>query len=616
MSIPIIGKYFQRTKQPRSNYAFNYGGSIPPERNTEGYLRAYGEIGWFHAVVFRIALGCSEVKWRLDDVSNRDKPKQLFKHPVLDLLYNINPFQTSNEFIALDTIYQELVGESFWILNYNALGEPAESWIPYPHKMSVVPDKQKFVRGYIYGYGADAIPFDTNEVIHFKYPNPLNQYRGLGSAQSIGVDLDAELYSGQWNRNFFYNSARPDGVIEFDYTLSDEQFDKLKKQWSEKYKGVSKAHQVGLLEGGGKYKQIQNTVKDMDFSQLKQLNRDIILGVYGMPLSVMGISENVNKANAEAGDYTFARWLVKPRLDWKTAKLQEQLIPKFRKSENLQLGFEEVVPETLEQKMLLAESGIRAGYLTINEARKLRGLDALPSGDMLLIPLNLIPTPIKGGFAMPAPKPQEVTEEPNPKSKGGEGSGHFGHEGRPGEVGGSAPSGGGGGEKPSGDSSGSKPDGVSSDMHISSGDGEMDSWVASQVKERTRKIPPKHLKYVKSIEANDQIVANYNRDRNEQSSSIYFIGEGRIVVSANGVSDIEHEIGHAVYDMGGLDTNQIQTVKTAYKASQETGKGFVSDYAKTNTIEYFAESYAAYINSPTKLSRKNPILSKVIKGIK
>ena len=175
------------------------------------------------------------------------------------------------------------------------------------------------------------------------------------------------------------------------------------------------------MEGGGKYIQIQNSVKDMDFSQLKRLNRDVILGVYGMPLSVMGISENVNKANAYEGDYTFARWIVKPRLDRIKNKLNEQLIPKFRRAESLELDYDEVVPETIEQKMLLAESGIRAGYLTINEARKLRGLDALPNGDVLLVPLNLIPTDIKKPMNLP-PAPErapveEMPEEEMPKSK-------------------------------------------------------------------------------------------------------------------------------------------------------------------------------------------------------
>jgi len=381
--------------------------------NQAGLLSAYASCGWLHAVVFRIALGCSEVEWTLFDSTNPEKPKQIYKHPILTLLKQVNPFQTSNEFIALDTIYNELIGESYWILNNNGLGEPAEIILPYPQKMSVVPAKNfPYVKGYVYGVGVEAVPFDVNEVIHFKYPNPLNQYHGLAPAQAIGINLDAEQNADMWVNQFFYNSARPDGVIQFDYNLSDEQFDKLKKQWSEKYKGVSKAHQVALLEGGGKYLQIQNTIKDMDFPNLKQKNRDVILGVFGMPQSVMGISENVNKANAEAGDYTFARWIVKPRLDWKKAKIQEQLIPKFRRSENLQIGFKEVVPETTEQKISAAESGMRAGYLTVNEARKTQGLDTIPNGDVLLVPLNLIPTPVSGKV-YPVTQPTE-----QPKSKG------------------------------------------------------------------------------------------------------------------------------------------------------------------------------------------------------
>ena len=504
---------------PYNNNYFGVGGLVPPARTGDGFLSAYGEIGWLHAVVFRIALGCSEVEWTLFDVSNQDKPKQIYKHPILNLLHQVNPFQTSNEFIALDTIYNELIGESFWALNFNALGEPAEIILPYPHRMSVVPAKEfPFVKGYVYGTGANAVPFDVNEIIHFKYPNPLNQYRGLAPARAIGINLDAEQNADKWVNQFFYNSARPDGVIQFDYNLSDEQFEKLKKQWSEKYKGVSKAHQVALLEGGGKYIQIQNTIKDMDFPNLKDRNRETILGVWGMPAGAMGISRDVNKANVEAADYQFARWLIKPRLDWKKAKIQEQLIPKFRHSENITIDFKEVVPKTIEQKIAAAESGMRAGYLTINEARKTQGLDSIPNGDVLLVPLNLIPTDIK--------KPMESsryvdedrngqtdeTEEETPKSKGltpdqkrlrweayakkterqeevfkkvfdsvfdeqknqviemienkdvrdtirqlakgGEGSGNFGHEGRLGEVGGSGEGGGSGETSPNSNGSG------------------------------------------------------------------------------------------------------------------------------------------------------------------
>lgn len=391
----ILDKIFKpkEIKQPRTPYILNYGQASPPDRNLQGYLSAYGEVGWLFAVVSRIAEGVSEAKWRLYSVNPKGERALIYNHPIINLLDFVNPFQTCQEFIELHQIYMGLAGECFWIINKNRLGEPQELWIASPDRMAVVPSRTDFVAGYVYQIGSEKIPLNRDEVLHHKLPNPVNPYRGLGAVQSLAIDLDSELYAGKWNRNFFYNSARPDSLIAFEGTLSEEQFNRLKKQWSERHEGVQRAHKVGLLEGGGKYQQIQFNAKDMDFRALRLLNRDNILGVFGMPLSVMGITENVNKANAEAGDYTFARWLVKPRLNRIKNKLNEQLIPMFKGAKNLELDFDEVVPQTTEQKIAQAQSGITAGYMTINEARQMNGLDTIPTGDMLLTPLNLIPTP-------------------------------------------------------------------------------------------------------------------------------------------------------------------------------------------------------------------------------
>ncbi len=413
----ILDRIFKprEIKQPKVPYLFNYNNATPPERGVSGFLSAYSEVGWLFAVVSRIAEGVSEAKWRLYKVNEKGERTLIYTHPIIDLLNFVNPFQTYQEFTELHEIYMGLAGESFWVLNKNRLGEPAEMWLASPDRMSVVPSAKEFVAGYIYQIGNTKIPLSRDEVIHHKLPNPTNPYRGLGAVKALAIDLDSELYAGKWNRNFFYNSARPDGLIMFEGTLSEEQFERLKKQWSERHEGTNKAHKVGLLEGGGKYQQIAINAKDMDFKSLRLLNRDNILGAYGMPLSVMGITENVNKANAEAGEYTFARWLVKPRCNRLKHKKNEQLIPMFKNSKGLELDFDEVVPQTIEEKKSLAESGMRAGYMTINEARQLQGLDPLPNdemGESLLVPLNLIPTSSKSGKTKPPVSPAQ-----EPKSK-------------------------------------------------------------------------------------------------------------------------------------------------------------------------------------------------------
>jgi hypothetical protein len=150
----------------------------------------------------------------------------------------------------------------------------------------------------------------------------------------------------------------------------------------------------------------------MDFHALRLLNRDNILGVFGMPLSIMGITENVNRANAESGEYVFARWIVTPRLKRLQGKLNEQFLPMFPNTKNLVLLPEDVVPQTIEQKQLLAESGIRAGYMTINEAREIQGLDAIPAGDVLMTSLSMVPMQIDEEYE--PPEPPEIPEEEVP----------------------------------------------------------------------------------------------------------------------------------------------------------------------------------------------------------
>jgi SPP1 gp7 family putative phage head morphogenesis protein len=147
----------------------------------------------------------------------------------------------------------------------------------------------------------------------------------------------------------------------------------------------------------------------MDFMKLRKLNRDVILGAYGVPYSILGGSEQINKANAEAGAYVFARWVIKPRLTRFREKMNEQFCPMF--GEGLELEFEDPVPEDREALIVEAERGVKAGFLTVNEARQLLGYDELKSGNVFLLPINLLPQPAKQMKILPVRKALFDNEE-------------------------------------------------------------------------------------------------------------------------------------------------------------------------------------------------------------
>ena len=354
------------------------------------YISAYGQVGWVFACVSRISSAVAETNWRLYQINDSTKEKEeIISHPVLSLFDFVNEYTTGLEMMEQTQTYIDLVGEAFWLVIKDRIGRPAELWAINPSKIKVVPHSKDYIAGYVYVNGHEKIPLETDEVIHIKLPNPNNPYRGQSPIASIMSDIEAEKFSSQYNKSFFQNSAEPSGVINFEGTLTDSQYERLRYQWNEQHQGVSRSHKVAILEGGATWTGKTVNQKDMQFQQLRLMNRDVILGAYGMPLHILGISESVNRANAEASEYTFARWVLKPRLHRIRAKLNEQFIPMF--GEDLYFDYDSPVPEDVQRNLSVADTGFKSGYITRNEARTLVGLDSVRNGDVFMMPLASVP---------------------------------------------------------------------------------------------------------------------------------------------------------------------------------------------------------------------------------
>ena len=103
----------------------------------------------------------------------------------------------------------------------------------------------------------------------------------------MGVDQD--FWAAQYNANFFRNGAQLRGYLETDENLSPDEFDQILAQFNDRHQGVSKAHQIGLLEGGLKYKEAGLSQKDMDFLEGRKYNREEVMAVYKVSKSEIGV---------------------------------------------------------------------------------------------------------------------------------------------------------------------------------------------------------------------------------------------------------------------------------------------------------------------------------------
>lgn len=184
----------------------------------------------------------------------------------------------------------------------------------------------------------------------------------------------------------------PSATLETAGTLTKEQLDRIKAEFDARYKGVDNAHKLAILQGGLTFKPITLSQRDMEFLEQRRFTRDEILGIFRVPKTALLITEDVNRANAEATDYVFSKRVVKPRMEFIVDQLNEFYLPMFGESlKSMRFVFTDPVPQNIELKLKEKETGIRAGYYTINEVREEEGLDPVDGGDVVYLPINLIP---------------------------------------------------------------------------------------------------------------------------------------------------------------------------------------------------------------------------------
>ncbi len=419
---------------PRMYARRGYTAPTTPVGGMQAQMRAQGANGTLFAICDRIITAYSQVEWRLYKVPRdgrrryeggttgvQDNRVEITRHPALDLWRRPNPFFFGAAFRESAQQHEELVGEQYWLIVRNAFGLPQELWFVRPDRMEPVPDPVNYLAGYIYhGPGGEDIPLSTDDVIFLRRPHPLDPYRGLGAVQSILADLDATDLASQYSRNFFLNSATPGGVIEAEQNISDEDFNQFQERWAETHKGVANAHRVAILEAGMKWVDRKYTMDDMQFVEMREASRETIREAFGFPKAMTGATDDVNKANAYAGEVMFARWMTKPRLLRTKEALNCLLLPMYGASAvGLEFDFVNPVPEDDEIAASVlfnkAQSAKALADTGLWEAADILSAVGLPEMSELPEPRTPAPSPLPQKTAQPAlPGGKPPTEEEAP----------------------------------------------------------------------------------------------------------------------------------------------------------------------------------------------------------
>lgn len=352
-------------------------------------------VGWVYAANQVIADDCSAVRLKLMHKMADGDEEEVYSHEVLDLLDDPNMVITAKQLWNLYYSYLNLTGEAY-ILKLDQKGNPLTDKTKLPSALFPLPShlcefhlgERDWNESYVM-FNGDKYPISA--ILRDINPDPENIYQGMSIVRKASLTVDTDIQMKRWNNKLFKNGARPGVVVEVPDQLKDDAYNRLKQQFDEQYRGVGNAFNRVILEGGAKMSPFMMTTQDLDFLESKRFTRDEILAMFKVSGSNLGITEDVNRANAEAQDYAYAKRCIKPRLEQFIDFMNKRLLRPIYGGEYV-LSYEDPVPENAEMRLQEAQAGVNS-WLTIDEVRDMYGREALPNGDgnKLYVPMGNVP---------------------------------------------------------------------------------------------------------------------------------------------------------------------------------------------------------------------------------
>lgn len=311
-------------------------------------------------------------------------------HPLAALLARPNPRQDGAA--LLETLYAHLLLAGNAYIEAVTLGEAVhELYALRPDRIKLIPGADGWAEAYDYSVAGRTVRFDQHAapvppILHLTFFHPLDDHYGLAPLEAAAVAVDTHNAAARWNKALLDNSARPSGALVYagpeGAVLSENQFERLKRELENTYEGAANAGRPLLLEGGLEWKAMALSPKDMDFLEAKHAAAREIALAFGVPPMLLGIPGDNTFSNYQEANRSFVRQTVLPLATRVGNALAQWLSPQFGEGVRLVIDTDRI-DALSPDRTALWDRVTRAPFLTLNEKREAVGYAPIDGGDRL-----------------------------------------------------------------------------------------------------------------------------------------------------------------------------------------------------------------------------------------
>ena len=352
-------------------------------------LEGYNASAIVYANVEKRAKLLSSVPWKAVTVAADGEVTEQPGSALQMLVDNPNPDQSWLEIMYLASQSLDLSGNAFLSkIRAGARNYPTELWYLPPGPMKIAAGKQRLVSHYEYSKKR----IEAEDMLQMRMPNPSSPVFGMPVLMAAGRATDIDRESGIWQKTSLENRGASDINIKLPDNATPEQAAQVREQYKEAQAGAKNARKAMVTNA--EIQQLGQTAVELDFTASRRNVWTEICAVFGTSLSNLGMTEDVNLANADAMERALWKNTIVPQLALIKRQLDRglaadfgpewRLIPDLTNIEALQDNRNEI----LDAAAKLFNMGVP--FDEINQKLEL-GFESFEGSGISYLPSGLIP---------------------------------------------------------------------------------------------------------------------------------------------------------------------------------------------------------------------------------
>ena len=254
-------------------------------------MSATAAFPWVQACMNQISQSMSGLPLKVIKGRGADA-EVLTDHPILDLLDR--PSTRTPGILFRRQLITDLVlsGDCYAVIG--TVGTtPAALLRLHPEYVRIIGDRDTQPSRYVYTGGGQSTEYGPDQIMHVSLPSwatgPKSLY-GTGAIEALNADLMTDKRAAELAAETA-KTGRPTSLISpssSEDVWSDQQVKSIRRAWEAQLKGTSGALILG--SGGVNVEMLSHSPRDMEFSKVRELAREAVMGAMGVPPSMVSLS--------------------------------------------------------------------------------------------------------------------------------------------------------------------------------------------------------------------------------------------------------------------------------------------------------------------------------------